>query len=267
MEVQETEQQLVSQARAAVSDCNWEVGECAAKWTVRYARGRSDADFARMIDLSADQVYQRRRVWESFADVREQYSALHWSHFYVAINWEDAAECLEWAEENQATIAEMKAWRRSRHGEDLNEPAVSDSELSDMLISHVPTEPTAVRDPSEFGGRSTAGDSMPPFAPTNLPETIGGVARGGAGRDDNYAPYRSGAGSPAPHVEQSDVAVVEQPVPTAEQNLQRMTRTLQRISRSLTEETVEAFTKLPKTDQNALVAAVAEIQQKLASLK
>jgi len=61
--------------------------------------------------------------------------------------------------------------------------------------------------------------------------------------------------------------VVEQPVPTAEQNLQRMTRTLQRISRSLTEETVEAFTKLPKTDQNALVAAVAEIQQKLASLK
>ena len=265
MKVKETEQELISQAHTAVSNCNWVLGECAAKWTSRYARGRTDADFARMIGLSADQVYQRRRVWESFANQREVYPALHWSHFYVAINWNDAKECLGWAEENQATIAEMKAWRRSLHGEDLNEPTVSDSELAEMLVSHVPTEPTAVRDPAGFDERQpAAGDSTPPFSPTSPSETLAGVAR--EGRDDNYAPFRSGAGSPAPNVKQTDIAVVEKPVPVPEQTLQRITRTLQRISRSLSEETVKALSRLPKADRRELVEAVAEIQQKIARL-
>ena len=41
----ESEDQLLQRAREALSRCNWEIGECAAKWTERYARGRTDADF------------------------------------------------------------------------------------------------------------------------------------------------------------------------------------------------------------------------------
>ena len=72
----ETEQELISTARHAISSCNWTVGECASRWTERYAKGRTDADFGLLVGLSGDQIYQRRRVWESFADVTDDYSEL-----------------------------------------------------------------------------------------------------------------------------------------------------------------------------------------------
>src|SRR5688572_12106145 len=117
----ESETELVARAQNAVSACNWTVGECAASWTKRFARGRTDADFATMVGLSPDQIYQRRRVAETFGDVRAEYPSLKWSHFYVGLNWDDAPECLQWADENEATVAEMKAWRRALRGEDLTE--------------------------------------------------------------------------------------------------------------------------------------------------
>src|SRR6516164_10224599 len=108
--VEDSEEQLVSRAQEAVSQCRWVVGECAAKWTERYARGRTDADFAVLIGITADQVYQRRRVWEQFAGVRDQFPSLKWSHFYAALSWDDARDCLSWAEETRSTVAEMRAW-------------------------------------------------------------------------------------------------------------------------------------------------------------
>src|SRR5690606_18457203 len=88
--VKETEDQLIQRAQQALSRCNWEIGDCAAAWTKRLARGRTDADFGALIGLSGDQVYQRRRVWETFNDVHERYGELKWSHFYAALNWDDA---------------------------------------------------------------------------------------------------------------------------------------------------------------------------------
>src|SRR5215831_6772102 len=79
--IDESEEQLVSRAQEAVSHCRWVVGECAARWTERYARGRTDGDFAVLIGLTGDQVYQRRRVWETFAEARGDFSRLKWSHF------------------------------------------------------------------------------------------------------------------------------------------------------------------------------------------
>lgn len=121
-----TEAELIQAAQAALSSCNWTVGECAAEWCKKYSKGRTDADFGNLVGLSGDQVFQRRRVWETFADVYESYGNLKWSHFFVALTWEDSAECLAWADEQAATVAEMKAWRRMQHGEDLLAPAGED---------------------------------------------------------------------------------------------------------------------------------------------
>jgi len=121
----ETEQQLVARAIASVSGSAWEVGQCACLWTQRHAAGRTDEDFANLIGLSRDQVAKRRLVYEEFADVCDSNHKLCWTHYDVARTWRDASECLAWAEENAATVAEMKAFHRMQAGEDLTTEADS----------------------------------------------------------------------------------------------------------------------------------------------
>lgn len=126
-QIEETEQQLIDRAQTAINTSNWTIGECAAKWTSKYARGRTDADFGAKIGITGEQVRQRRAVWERFggnSNTVLEFPGLKWSHFYVAIQWDDATDCLSWACEMQATVAEMKAWRRAQRGEDLSEPSV-----------------------------------------------------------------------------------------------------------------------------------------------
>ena len=114
-----SEKDTIRTAQAWVSHMNWTVGHCATEWTRRFARGRTDVDFGELVGMSGDQVYQRRRVFETFMDVKDRYPMLLWPHFYIALNWDDASECLAWANENKATIAEMQAWRRMQHSKDI----------------------------------------------------------------------------------------------------------------------------------------------------
>jgi hypothetical protein len=267
-EITESEAELISRAQVAVSQCNWAVGECAHKWTQKYARGRTDADFAVLLGLSADQVFQRRRVWETFADVHVGYATLKWSHFYAALNWDDAPECLQWADENQATVAEMKAWRRALRGEDLTVDGATD----EWGIAYVPADAVAVKDPAEFGesdrrgrngGRSEAGER-------SAVETVAGVARdssGSSGGDSGYAPFRSGAGSPAPKDSGSDpVAVAARPHLSPEQLITRMSGALERVNEALTPEVLKEFKTLPEKKRARFLKAVSGLSTKAARL-
>lgn len=40
-------------------------------------------------------------------------------HLLAAEHWHDRLQCLKWAVESRATVAEMKAWRRAQNGWDL----------------------------------------------------------------------------------------------------------------------------------------------------
>lgn len=197
----DSEMDLVRVAQDAVSDCNFRVGQCAAHWCVKYARGRTDADFGSMVGLSGDQVYMRRRVWERFGfrNVPE----LRWSHFYVALTWDDADECLEWARENQATVAEMKAWRRMNHGQDLT--VDSEGDLDRDYSNPGYGDPIVSPRPEPMVGGSGFGHLNPvePVEPAGVrnppvPESSADIADVEPGRvDAPYAPFRSGAGSKA----------------------------------------------------------------------
>jgi len=263
-EITESEEELISRAQVAVSQCNWAVGECAHKWTQKYARGRTDADFAAQLGLSADQIFQRRRVWETFADVHAGYASLKWSHFYAALNWDDAPECLQWADENQATVAEMKAWRRALRGEDLTLEAATD----EWGVAFVPSDAVAVKDPAEFeeqdrrgrAGRSDAGGERV------VAETVAGVARDSSGGGDSgYAPFRSGAGSPAPKESEAD-SVAPRPHVSPEQLITRMSGTLERINEALTPEFLKAFKTLPEKKRARFLKAVSGLSTKAARL-
>jgi hypothetical protein len=274
VEVRETEEELIVTAQGAVSRCNWVVGECAAKWTRKYAKGRTDADFAESVGLSGDQVFQRRRVWETFGDVYENYPELKWSHFYVALNWDDAPECLQWAEENEATVSEMRAWRRALRGEDLTEPPIDEWGGGDATVSFVPNEPTVVRNPASaaggereraasgkaVGGRVTGG------AGGETADRLAAVARDSERSEGEYAPFRRGAGSPAPTAVAEDVAVADKPQPPVEQIVKRMTATLERFNKLFTPEMAKQFRRLPEKDRQRFLKAAAELSLKVTEL-
>lgn len=137
MEAVESEEALVTEAVNALNASNWVVGECAAKWTARYANGRTDADFGQLVGLTADQVYQRRRVWDMFAKGRFRFPSLSWSHFYTALNWDDSDTALAWASEQEATVAEMRAWQKARTGGDLFASESDDSRGSGLSLGPV----------------------------------------------------------------------------------------------------------------------------------
>lgn len=258
----ETEEQLITRAQGALSHCNWELGECAAKWTRKYARGRTDADFGALIGLSGDQVYQRRRVWETFSDVSGSYPKLKWSHFYAALTWDDAAECLQWAADIEATVAEMKAWRRAQHGEDLSEAPESgewDQAPGAASLELLPVEAGLVRDPATFGSGSarrggTGGRER------DVP-TVAGAAREAG---DDYAPFGKGARGRAG---EGETAIAGREAPSAEHVLKRIITALERCDAALTPSVLEQFPSAPVKQRRRLLAAIEGLNSKAAGLR
>ncbi|MFV0445639.1 MAG: hypothetical protein ACK5Q5_18820 [Planctomycetaceae bacterium] len=255
-----SEEQLIQRAQQALSLCNWEIGECAALWTQKYARGRTDADFGAQIGLSGDQVYQRRRVWETFADVHVEYSNLKWSHFYAATNWEDSAECLQWANDLGATVAEMKAWRRSQHGEDLAQPSDAEEEApfgSDNEPQFITAATGFVQD---YDGNGSNGRERAASVSGERDATAAAVARD-AGSSDNYAPYGKGARGPATGEGRDSAA----PPPMA--ILKRMTSTLEKVDAALTPSIVEVFPETPIELQQRFLTALDNLIAKAQALR
>lgn len=194
MSERDDETKLVEIAKAAISTCYWVVGECAALWTQRHAKGRTDADFGTMIGLDGDKVQKRRTVWSTFADVKDNYRRLTWSHFYAGLTWEDSAECFAWAEENQATVAEMKAWRRLQHGEDLELPPSIEQWESDWDDVYAPER--KLEDEDELESQYPAGIVTPaPIAASQQPAAT--MATLAETEDESaYAPFRPTTGAP-----------------------------------------------------------------------
>ena len=249
---EETEASLIARAQVAVSRCNWEVGECAALWTRRFARGRTDADFAALVSLSADQVYQRRRVWETFGDVSGNYSTLKWSHFYAAINWDDAAECLQWADDVQAGVAEMKAWRRAQRGEDLSTPAM------DEALDGLPTEPALAREAAPFDHQSTF--SVKANHDEEVEEPVQSFPNRMTEGATEYAPFNPDATTP-PAREPG-----ERPNLSTEQIAKRFTTTIERCQNLLTPQFCEEFAELPDKVRKRLLKAVEMLAEKIGEL-
>ncbi len=270
VEIRETEDELVSMAGQAVSRCNWVVGECAAKWTQKFAKGRTDANFGVMVGMNGDQIYQRRRVWETFGDVSTKYSALKWSHFYVALNWDDAPECLQWAQENGSSVAKMKSRRRALHDEKPIEGPPNDEWMGTAAFSFVPTEPALVRDPDSFEferGEHRPVSGSAPRGGSESPDTVQVVARDADGRDAGYSPFRKGAASPAPQGQPSEVTVAEQPQSSTGQLAKQMTIALERMNQMLTPQLVEEFQDLPVKLRNRFVKAAGNLHSKAAQLR
>jgi hypothetical protein len=126
---EDTEEQIISVCRelvAKIDDYKWDIGRLAHQWTTRFAKGRTDEDFGKLIGLPQQQVNQRRLVWATFGDVYHSSGKLTWTHFREVLNWDDAEEWLAEANSNGWSVANMKRMRDVRQriadGDDLTEP-------------------------------------------------------------------------------------------------------------------------------------------------
>jgi hypothetical protein len=93
-------------------------------WKLKEQFGETDDLIGERHGWSRQYVHQMRCVWETFGDQWAvnpgvDKTTVHFKHCREALTWEDAPECLLWADENDASAAEMKAWRRMQNGEDL----------------------------------------------------------------------------------------------------------------------------------------------------
>jgi hypothetical protein len=259
----DSEEQLVARAQDAVSQCRWVVGECAATWTERYARGRTDGDFAVLIGISGDQVYQRRRVWETFHEIRGEYPSLKWSHFYASLTWEDSRDCLSWAEETHSTVSEMRAWRRAQRGEDL-----SVDPLEEETIQYIPSQREYVQDPAEFGGQDAGGHSR---AAGNGAESeravLAGVARQAGAGDEDYTPFKTGATTPPGRGGPADRPTSPPEPLTTEQLAKKLTNTLERFVKLMTPAFKREFRSLPAPIKEKFISAVADLRDHVSELK
>ena len=265
----ETEKELIQRAQTAVSQCNWVVGECAIQWTKKFARGRTDADFGELVGMSGDQVYQRRRVCETFTDAKANYSALKWSHFYIALNWDNAAECLSWAHENEATIAEMKAWRRLQLGEDVTTSATDDQEA--LLIGSDGAAAFDAYDGDRPGVVRAEGDLDLPASRAPMPASSANRGRETAdaatlsASAGEYAPFRTGA-TTAPR-EMLDEVPGNAPSLSVEQTVKRLATMIERCAKSITPDVQRQFANLPEKVRVRFVAAVRELRDRASDLK
>ena len=261
--MKETEELLISKAREAVSQCNWIVGECASNWTQRYARGRTDAEFGQMVGLSGDQIFQRRRVWEAFGNTYEKFPSLKWSFFYVALNWDDAEDCLSWAQDSDATVAEMRAWRRAQRGEDLfAESSEGYSEWAAPLGFDTSSVPLSrVVDPSQFTPSGMGDRAGMPTGERTATATMDMVARDAG---DGYAPFRADAAAPAPKVRDAEpeTSGARQEL-TPEQFWKRASSMMDKLNKALTPKLLKALDQQPESVREKMRDALNEIVEKL----
>jgi len=149
----DTEQQVIARAvsaREAEGQAWYTIGECAAAWCERYAAGRTDADFAKLIDSDRQRVNEAKRVWKRFGSVvRTSGQTLSYSHFVAALGWDDAETYLELAVESGLSVDGMQKRRnidrRIDAGEDLTTDGGEDTDESGGTEPAPPVD----RDPAD----------------------------------------------------------------------------------------------------------------------
>jgi hypothetical protein len=125
-----------------VSTTNWEKGKIISHW--RKALVDAGADPTQYRDevwaqgvggLTPHHASRLRRVHERFGETQATYSGLFWTHFLVALDWEDAELWLEGASRTPWSVSQMKKARWEARGKlesELPEATIEVAEESEL---------------------------------------------------------------------------------------------------------------------------------------
>lgn len=148
-----------------ISVTNWEKGKTIHEWRTELVEtGASSKEYSddawsrRVGGVSGQHAGRLRRVHELFADQRETFPGLYWSHFQAALDWNDAEMWLEGAVQSRWSVQQMREQRLDALG----------GKKSDLE----PEEPAAEFDEDAAGGENTT----PNGAEEILGEMIGDLS-------------------------------------------------------------------------------------------
>ena len=109
---------FIGQWNQLISTTNWDKGVIICQWRDALkeqeaaAAEYSDEAWAQMVGgVSSQHVGRLRRTSERFGHVFGEYDGLYWSHFYAALDWDDAEMWLEGAIQNKWSISQMRHQR------------------------------------------------------------------------------------------------------------------------------------------------------------
>jgi len=136
--IDELSQEFVGSWNRLVSQTNWDKGRVIFAWRTKLMQADApqqaytDEDWSRRVgNVSPQHVGRLRRVFERFGDTRANYQNLYWSHFQVALDWDDAEMWLEGAVQNRWSVAAMRISRCEALGIPVDKKPIIDAEMDE----------------------------------------------------------------------------------------------------------------------------------------
>lgn len=116
--VDSNSESFVGRWQSLVSQTNWEKGKIISEWRQAKiddsasASQYSDEAWASMVGfVTCQHVGRLRRVYDRFGETWSTYAGLYWSHFWAALDWDDAELWLEGASQSRWSISQMRKTR------------------------------------------------------------------------------------------------------------------------------------------------------------
>jgi hypothetical protein len=117
-EEQVASQPFVGRWNRLVSTTNWEKGAIILQWRETLVTagapvtGYSDEAWCRLVGgVTPQHVGRLRRVQQRFGAAQPTYPGLYWSHFFAALDWDDAEMWLEGAVQNRWSVSQLRNQR------------------------------------------------------------------------------------------------------------------------------------------------------------
>jgi hypothetical protein len=157
---------FVGQWNRLVSTTNWEKGRIIHDWRVALIdAGAPASEYAdeawasRVGGVSGPHVGRLRRVFQRFGTSYSDYDGLYWSHFQVALDWDDAELWLEGARQSRWSVSQMRRQRWEAMGslpaEQPRDEEIVAAETDEDCEPAEAREPTAARRGGELGDAAT----------------------------------------------------------------------------------------------------------------
>jgi len=179
---------FIGQWNQLISTTNWDKGAIICQWRDSLkeqeasAAEYSDEAWAQMVGgVSSQHVGRLRRTSERFGHVFKEYQGLYWSHFYAALDWDDAEMWLEGAIQNKWSISQMRHQRWETLGK-VAEDKPQDGDIVTLEMAEE-TQSLALAEKAE----ATRGDSDYVEGPVHEGPDFGDEGQSNGKSADNHA--------------------------------------------------------------------------------